>query len=207
MNRSYLNARGYSLGYWYAVLQNGDAYQIRGPGEGATFNSAANKGDKVVGNANDWTFPILLEAYEVEASAAAIATCRSLWSRWGIQTRPWPHSDLDATGCCGDIIRNQIYQGLFDNRVVPAPPVLPITFPPTTTIQETDGMLYIIQPMFPAKTDVTEWLVKFEDGHLERALGSSVAYALGKGIPIVPEVSQEHYEYQLARRILPPMPA
>jgi hypothetical protein len=84
----------------------------------------------------------------------------------------------------------------------------PVVKPPTTTpepIQETDGMLYIIQPTFPGKTDATEWLVKYEDGHLERALGSTIAYAQTVNLPIVPEASKEHYDYQLARRVMPPM--
>ena len=124
MQRDYTNNRGYSLGYWQLVDQTGNAWQIRGPhGTTPVYNSAANKGDKVSGNANDWTYPILLAVRTNEpASDAAIATCRALWNEWDITTRPIPHSDLDYTSCCGDPVRTQILLGHFDNTQPQPPP-------------------------------------------------------------------------------------
>ncbi len=124
MQRDYVDNRGYSLGYWALVCQTGDAYQIRGN----DFNSAANKGDKVSGNANDWTAPILFDVrYGEFASIQAIATAKRLWRSWGVTGRPVPHSDLDYTQCCGDALRVQIDAGEFDldasEPPMPPPPM------------------------------------------------------------------------------------
>jgi hypothetical protein len=109
---------GYSLGYWWMVCQNGDSYQIRGP----ELNSAANKGDKVAGNANDWTAPILFDVRPDERlTPAAIATARRLWNSVGVYTRPVPHHELDPTQCCGPHLTAQIAAGELDNPS-PAPP-------------------------------------------------------------------------------------
>ena len=137
MQRDYIDNRGYSLGYWQLVDQDGNAWQIRGPhGNSRVYNSAANKGDKVPGNANDWTYPILLASRTNEpTSDAAIATCRALWNDYGITSRPIPHSDLDHTACCGDPIRAQINLGHFDNTQQP-PTELPMRYyalPPNNT--------------------------------------------------------------------------
>lgn len=133
MQRSYVNGRGYSLGYWWYVEQNGDSWQIRGPGEGATFNSAANAGDKVPGNANDYTAPILFGVTEGQwLTPEAIATAVRLWRSIGLTLRPLPHSALDYTACCGDWIRTQIAAGELD-LTGPAPaPTPPPTIPPPT---------------------------------------------------------------------------
>ena len=143
MARDYQDHRGYSLGYWQLVDQAGNAYQIRGPhGSSRIYNSAANKGDKVPGNANDWTYPILLATRTNEpATDAAINTCRQLWNDYGITTRPIPHSDLDHTACCGDMLRGQINLGHFDN-----PQELP--------------MRYIAQP--PPERPDAPWLVVWD---------------------------------------------
>ena len=134
MQRDWVNNRGYSLGYWQLVDQAGEAWQIRGPhGTSSVYNSAANKGDKVPGNANDYTYPIILAVTTTEpASDAAIATCKQLWADDGITTPPIPHSDLDYTACCGDPVRQQIAAGLFNPT--PPTPELPMRYyalPPT----------------------------------------------------------------------------
>ena len=138
MQRDYVDNRGYSLGYWQLVDQDGTAWQIRGPhGNSRVYNSAANKGDKVPGNANDYTYPILLATRTNEhATPAAIATCRALWNNYGITSRPIPHSDLDYTSCCGDPVRAQINLGHFDNTQPPPqdddmPKIIYLAIPPT----------------------------------------------------------------------------
>lgn len=134
--------------------------------------------------------------------------------RWGLHTfikvpnEPWHIQCVEMRGwqTWVDLGRPDPPYFVLPRDPAPTPPVVvpPIT---TTPIQETDDMLYIIQPTFPEATAHTEWLVKFEDGHLERALGSTLEFAKVKGVPIVPEESAEHYQYQLARRVLPPMRA
>jgi hypothetical protein len=86
------------------------------------------------------------------------------------------------------------------------PPIIPPTIPPVELEeQELNGILYIIEPAFPATTANTEWLVKYADGHIERALGSTIAYAQAAKIPIIRETSAEHYQYQVNRRSAIPM--
>ena len=111
MQNDYTRNRGYSLGYGYLVAGNGDDYEIRG----ADFNNAANKGDKVDGNANDWTLSILLDVTTTSpATPAAIATCQRIFVAAGVVGRPVAHSFYDYTACCGDTVRGQINAGLFD---------------------------------------------------------------------------------------------
>lgn len=128
MQADWTRNRGFSLGYWALVEQNGDAWQIRGPGPTpGVFNSAANPGRlQSAGNANDWTAPILfaIPTPAGTASPAAIATARALWAQWGITTRPVPHSTLDPTSCCGPGLTAQINAGELDpiSTPPPAPP-------------------------------------------------------------------------------------
>ena len=120
MQRDYVDNRNYSLGYWHLVDQEGNSYQIRG----RDFNSAANAGRKVEGNANNWTHPILFANKTDEPlSDAAIATAKRLWAETGITVRPIPHSEMDYTLCCGDVVRAQIAAGLLDPRQ-PEEPVM-----------------------------------------------------------------------------------
>jgi hypothetical protein len=129
MQNDYVRNRGYSLGYWWLVCQNGDSYQIRGP----ELNSAANKGDKVAGNANDWTAPILFDVRLNESlTPAAIATARRLWNSVGVYTRPVPHHQLDATQCCGPHLTAQIAAGELDN---PPPAALQPEPPPPPSLE------------------------------------------------------------------------
>lgn len=122
MQADYVNNRGYSLGYGYLVVADGSDYEIRG----ADFNMASNNGDKVAGNANDWTLSILLDVTTTSgATAAAIATCRRIFADAAITARPVPHSFYDYTACCGDTVRAQIDAGLFDPDTAPEPPEPP----------------------------------------------------------------------------------
>lgn len=127
MQDSYVTSRGYSIGYWQYITRNGDAWQIRGPyGNSKVYNSAANKGEKVAGNANDWTYPILFEArFNDFLTDAQMATARRLWAEYGITARPIPHSEIDYTACCGDNIRSQIALGHLDPGGTAPPPQPP----------------------------------------------------------------------------------
>jgi len=119
MQASYLSSRGYSLGYGYLVDAAGNDYEIRG----ADFNMASNPGDKVSGNANDWTLSVLLDVnLTQQASDAAIATVKRLFANAGIGGRPVPHSFYDYTQCCGAPVTGQINAGKFDPGGSPPPP-------------------------------------------------------------------------------------
>jgi hypothetical protein len=122
MQNDYTKNRGYSLGYGYMVPGNGDDYEIRG----ADFNMASNNGDKVNGNANDWTLSILLDVTTTSAATPAqIETCKRIFAAAGIYSRPVPHSFYDYTSCCGGTVTNQINQGLFDQGAPPPEPTPP----------------------------------------------------------------------------------
>ena len=155
MQRDYTNVRGYSLGYWALVCQNGDAYQIRGPGPTpGTYNSAANAGMKVDGNANDWTAPILFDITTTEPiSQAAIDTATRLWATWGLAGRPVPHSTLDQTSCCGDTARAQIANGQLDIK-----PTLPPE-PPPTAPEGAPDMFLLVVTNGPDSPVAETWLV------------------------------------------------
>lgn len=118
MQADYVNNRGYSLGYGHLVDGFGDSYEIRGD----DFNMASNNGDKVDGNANDWTLSILLDVTTTSgATLAAVDTCKRIFADAGITGRPVPHSFYDYTSCCGDTVRGQINAGLFDPGAAPEP--------------------------------------------------------------------------------------
>jgi hypothetical protein len=152
MQADYLRNRGYSIGYWWLVCQNGDSYQIRG----TEYNSAANLGVKVSGNANDYTAPILFDVrYDELATPAAIATARRLWNSVGIFDRPVPHRALDYTTCCGDRLIAQINAGEFDNPTT-TPPIgdddmYPQAFEVVTFTQRPGA--YLVGPGGPVHLD------------------------------------------------------
>lgn len=140
MQADYTRNRGYSLGYGYMVAGNGDDYEIRGN----DFNMASNNGDKVDGNANDWTLSILLDVSTTSpATPAAIATCRRILDQAGIFTRPVPHSFYDYTSCCGDIVTAQINAGLFDQISQPDP--LPPDPEPEPEPEDDMPKLYLVR--------------------------------------------------------------
>jgi len=168
MQDAYVVSRGYSVGYWQYIEQDGTVWQIRGPyGSSTVYNSAANAGAKVQGNANDWTYPILFEAcYQDTLTTAQCSSARQLWAEAGITSRPIPHSTIDYTACPGDLIRAQIAAGALD----PAP------WPPPTP--ETPTML--ILEWRPGTTQYTAFITTgthiswLRDGH------ASAVYQLAK---------------------------
>jgi hypothetical protein len=129
MQNDYVTNRGYSLGYGHLVCANGDSYEIRGD----DFNMASNNGDKVDGNANDWTLSILLDVTTTSsATPAQIERCKQIFNLAGITGRPVPHSFYDYTSCCGATVTGQINAGLFDpTHTEPEPP-------PSTDNEEID---------------------------------------------------------------------
>lgn len=122
MQHSYLASRGYSLGYNWVVVndashpEDGWIYEARG----WPYNNAANKGDKVSGNANDWTKSIQITGSAIERATTACAAAVS----WLVDevharnatapVRPIDHGTLDYTQCCGDPHRVDIAEGCFD---------------------------------------------------------------------------------------------
>ena len=144
MRAGYLAARGYSLGYGFGVVSDvrhpddGTRWEIRG----ADINMASNPGRKwkddngtPTGNSNDWTGSVLLIGKAgVPASEKAAAAVRSIFAEWHAEAgtrpvRPFPHSVLDYTSCCGDAYRADLEQGRFDPAVAPPPPPPPVTIP------------------------------------------------------------------------------
>jgi hypothetical protein len=117
MQSSYINSRGYSLGYSYTVNQDGTSWGVRG----RYINNAANAGKKVVGNFNDGSKSIQLMATEEEASPDAILEINRI-----IATEPtWKvitHGDVDYTSCCGPKLTRQVRDGIIGQQsIVTAP--------------------------------------------------------------------------------------
>ena len=154
MQDSYISSRGYSVGYWAYVERNGDAWQIRGPhGDSAVYNAAANPGDKVSGNANDWTYPLLFEAqYDDFLTDAQCHTAKTLWAAYGITERPIPHSAIDYTACPGDNIRSQIAAGALDPMAPPLPP-------PVTPPKGSPAMFFFVVTNAPNAAAPETWLL------------------------------------------------
>ena len=136
MQASYLNGRGYSLGYGFAVVSDirhpddGTRWEIRG----SDLNMASNPGrrwndtgNKPSGNANDWTGSILLIGPTgVQASSKAAASVSTMLSEWHTEAgtepiRPFPHSTLDYTSCCGTAYLTDLNNGRFDPTPAPTP--------------------------------------------------------------------------------------
>lgn len=109
MQRSYVNNRGYSLGYNVAVDQAGLSWEIRG----TDFRPAANI------NVNNTTFTILcLVDWEDPCNDVMVETVRELvgWTRaqTGERTPVVGHRDVGSTNCPGSGIYNQIVDGVFE---------------------------------------------------------------------------------------------
>ena len=133
LQASYLQHRGYSLGYGFAVVSDinhpndGAAYEIRG----RDLNMASNPGKKQSdGNANNWTASVLIIGPEDRrVSERAAATIRSLFASLHDESgTPYvdalPHSALDYTSCCG-IYHEDVAAGLLNPTTqtpTPTPP-------------------------------------------------------------------------------------
>lgn len=122
MQRSYVNGRGYSLGYSCAVDQNGVCWEIRG----TDHIPAATKGE------NGHTFAILqLVDWQNPANDLMIERTRRLVSdlRAHNQMTITGHRDWGATRCPGDGVYDQIETGTFE----------PVSTPPTPPAPPTPG--------------------------------------------------------------------
>ena len=118
MQRSYVNGRGYSLGYSCAVDQDGVCWEIRG----ADYIPAATK------NENGHTFAVLqLVDWQNPANPAMVERTRQLVAALRQQNRMsiTGHRDWAATRCPGDGIYGQIEAGAFE----PQPPTPPAPRP------------------------------------------------------------------------------
>ena len=124
MQRSYVNGRGYSLGYSVIASQSGSLWAARGiegyPGV-RVYNPASNPGDKVDGNFNHVSRSIQIAVGgQNEASPAAVAAVNAL-----IATEPtWDvivHSDVDYTDCAGAGITAQVRSGVIGHQTTTPP--------------------------------------------------------------------------------------
>jgi hypothetical protein len=109
MQKSYVDRRGYSLGYSVAVDQSGVSWEIRG----TDYIPAANVGY------NDVTWVILaLVDWQDECNPAMVGKVRELVSAArAVAGREIPiigHRDLAATRCPGDGVYNQIVDRVFE---------------------------------------------------------------------------------------------
>ena len=119
---SYLNSRGYSLGYSAVVSQSSSAWEVRGiEGLGGTvYNPASNPGRKLgEGNQNHVTRSIQIAVSgQDKATPAAVATVNEI-----IATQPdWPvrwHGQIDWTSCAGEGIIAQIEAGVIGHQKEP----------------------------------------------------------------------------------------
>ena len=120
MQNSYLNGRGYSIGYSVVVSQSGSAWAGRGL-EGyprvRVMNPASNPGKKLgAGNQNHVTRSIQIAVgNQNEASPKAVETVNAI-----IATQPdWPviwHGQIGYTKCAGEGIINQIKSGVIGHQ-------------------------------------------------------------------------------------------
>jgi len=120
MQRSYVNGRGYSLGYSCAVDQDGVCWEIRG----TDYIPAATK------NENGHTFAILqLVDWQNPANELMVERTRQLVAQLRQQNRMsiTGHRDWAATRCPGDGVYHQIVTGVFEP--VPPPPTPPTPGP------------------------------------------------------------------------------
>ncbi len=111
MQRSYVNGRGYSLGYSVAVDQQGVSWEIRGVG----FIPAANK------NYNGVTWVILcLVDWQDACNRQMTETVRNLVkfarSQIGRDVPVIGHRDIGSTRCPGDGVYTQIQNKVFEPR-------------------------------------------------------------------------------------------
>jgi hypothetical protein len=133
---SYINGRGYSIGYSFGVAQSGSAWQIRGH----DFNPASNPGRKLdAGNFNDRSRSIfVMVGDDNQATPEAVKAINTL-----IATRPgWQvvtHGDVDYTSCCGVGMIGQVRAGIIGQQITPPPP-------PT---EEDDDMLAVVSLIRP----------------------------------------------------------
>lgn len=109
MQRSYVNNRGYSLGYNVAVDQQGVSWEIRG----TDYRPAANI------EVNNTTFTILaLVDWQNPCNPAMVDTIRRIvaWARQqaGQDLPVVGHRDVGSTRCPGDGIYNQIQANVFE---------------------------------------------------------------------------------------------
>lgn len=114
MQRSYVDHRGYSLGYSVAVDQDGISWEIRG----TDHMPAANVGY------NDRTFVVLeLVDWQDEANPLMIAKTRDLvaWARQqaGRRIPVVGHRDIAATACPGTGLYAQIKANVFEPTPTP----------------------------------------------------------------------------------------
>ena len=116
---SYVNGRGYSIGYSFGVAQSGSTWELRGH----DINPASNPGRKLkAGNFNDRSRSIfVMVGNDNKATPEAVAAINAL-----IGTRPdWPvvtHGDVDSTACCGAGLIGQVRAGTIGHQATPPPP-------------------------------------------------------------------------------------
>jgi hypothetical protein len=144
IQKSYTINRGYSIGYLFAVDQQGGVWQLRG----WEYKSAANAGH------NDHTFPILMLTSGVEraSSAAVHATQQLIADAQAVTHRTLSivgHGDLvgAATACPGVGLRVQLKAGVFTPQPDPPPDEEDDVKPVITTWEgETDQILVAYDP-------------------------------------------------------------
>ena len=131
MQNSYINSRGYSVGYWWSVDWLGGAWQLRG----WEYKSAANKYH------NHHTAPILVlvdaadrctpEAAHTVRKIVAEAERRSKQEHYisGHGQLKIETGTGTATACCGAGLQAQVHEGVFYPKNAPTTPA-PIP-PPT----------------------------------------------------------------------------
>ena len=116
---SYLDGRGYSIGYSFGVSQSGSVWELRGH----DINPASNPGRKLAaGNFNDRSRSIfVMVGNDNKATPEAVGAINAM-----IATRPdWPvvtHGDVDSTACCGAGLIGQVRDGIIGHQTPPTPP-------------------------------------------------------------------------------------
>ena len=176
----------YSFMYNF-VVSGDDVWE----GRGVEFKNAANSGSKVSANVNDWTLsvcvyqPIGHGASNRECEAAAVIFAVALCD---IES---PHSKYEWTECCGDVMRVQIENDLFNIARWPAEEPEP---PPEPEPEEPDMLnpsVYVPASEVAAKYGGNPpWFYRNEWGRWGYADNSIAAEVPGRG-----ELNLEQYEH------------
>lgn len=184
MQRSYVDNRGYSLGYSVAVDQNGVSWEIRGTDHMPAANVAFNDRTWVILALVDW---------QDEANPQMVDTIRRLvaWAReqTGKNTPVVGHRDIASTRCPGDGIYNQIKNGTFDP--VPEDLTMRIINPPTR-VYDSRKQGGPFKPGETRKVQVGKNAAAFVNVTVVNAAGDGFVTVWGDGP--MPDVSNVNYE-------------
>lgn len=162
MQRSYIDDRGYSLGYGFVIPPFGGVWE----GRGVRFRNAANAGKKVAGNANYWSVSIQMNVTGASAATDTAIQDAARVIEWlrnsGMMVVIGWHAQVDWTSCAGSGVIPQVQAGMFEPEYWTEPEPEPEPEP----IPENDMTPLIMTPSPQAQDqhDNPPWFYKNEHG-------------------------------------------